>query len=238
MSCAERGETLKTIHQELQLFKCFDSYSYMLRNPIYLGHLRINGDLDQNFTEPLIDPETWQAVQDGFTAIDALHSHPRRRSSRFLFSGLARCGVCGKYLSGYTNTIEGKKYDYYKCNGAYICKPRFAVSKSLLEETVLNTIQETLSTPGYLDTAYQNYLKLQAEHPDQATQLAADLKSATGDISRIVAAIRSAGHSPALLAELKELEQRQADLQQRLFQAAMKRNLLSWEDFQEAIATS
>ncbi len=89
----------------------------MLKNECYVGDLRLQktfvadhlqkkqlpnrGELPQYLVhdahEPIIDRETFDAVQR-LTAIRIAHYHPNRDSSgRYPFSGLLRCDQCGSY---------------------------------------------------------------------------------------------------------------------------------------------
>jgi DNA invertase Pin-like site-specific DNA recombinase len=232
-----QGATFNAIHQALHIFTSVEAYSYMLRNPIYIGHLRTNGELDENFTDLLIDLETWQQAQQHNAAIDAVWSHPRRKNSRFLLSGIARCGLCGRYLVGYTLKSRGHRYGYYRCNHNRSASPLY-VPKTVLEKSVLENIDQICSDPAYIDAAYAGYLATIITPPEQPARLAAELKAVSADLERIVAAIRAAGHSPALLAELKDLEARQLDLKQRQAQTAAHSTALDRTAYENKIGAT
>ena len=64
---------------------------------------RNRGELPQYLVhdahEPIIDRETFDAVQR-LTAIRIAHYHPNRKASRrYPFSGILRCDQCGSYYS-------------------------------------------------------------------------------------------------------------------------------------------
>ncbi len=77
--------------------------------------------------------------KDDFTAVQAImqersfvRSHPKRTASRFLLSGLAQCGHCGKALIG--QNAKSGKFSYYVCGtlnkkGAGSCPSQYLNSK-------------------------------------------------------------------------------------------------------------
>ena len=76
--------------------------------------------------------------------------HPRRASSPYLLSGLAKCALCGKTLTA--AEAKSGKYTYYVCQsilkrGSGACAtPR--ISAKSLEETIILNIRENVLTEG------------------------------------------------------------------------------------------
>jgi len=213
------GHTYKSINDQLRLVSSVNSLGYIFRNPIYIGSLRVNGELQPDFSEPIVDQAVWQAVQEINHKISGAWSHPRRRSSRFLLSGLATCGICGRHLSGYTMHNKGVAYDYYRCNGVYICTPQFAAPKAMLEQTVIEQIQSYLQDPALPSQFMTEYKKMKRFKTDNETfqkRFTKELAAVERKINRIVAAIADGGHSQALLGELGRLEQQKNELRTRL----------------------
>lgn len=71
---------------------------------------------------PIRSEEAWSAIvsQDIFNHVQALQkerafitTHPKRVSSNYLLSGLAKCGYCGKALVG--QDAKGGRFHYYVC---------------------------------------------------------------------------------------------------------------------------
>ena len=78
--------------------------------------------------------------------------HPRRAASRFLLSGIARCGCCGRALIGLD--VKSGKYSYYVCNsltkkGAGAC-PTPYLNSAKFERLVISKIKEHILTPENL----------------------------------------------------------------------------------------
>ena len=76
------------------------------------------------------------------------YSHPRRTSSSYLLSGLAKCGYCGRSLIG--QDAKGGTFHYYVCNtlrkkGSGSCKATY-INKEKLEEAILSRIKSHILT--------------------------------------------------------------------------------------------
>jgi len=81
----------------------------MLQNPVYYGALPWKGEVYEGKHQPIIERDTWQAVQD------KLHGRtgPRRRKHNFPFRGFLVCGYCGCQITA--SLIKGR-YVYYHCS--------------------------------------------------------------------------------------------------------------------------
>ena len=132
----------------------------ILNNEIYTGTmvwgLRSKRGLPpirvDNACPAIVDRETFQRVQSLLGERAFAKVHPQRISSRYLLSGLARCGHCGKALIG----LEAKsgKFAYYVCGtlvrkGARSCPSRY-LNAGKLEELVIDKIREHVLTPTNL----------------------------------------------------------------------------------------
>lgn len=78
--------------------------------------------------------------------------HPKRVASRYLLSGLARCGYCGKALIG--RDAKSGRFSYYVCGtldkkGAGACPSRYLNSKKF-EGLVIDKIKEHILTEDNL----------------------------------------------------------------------------------------
>ena len=78
--------------------------------------------------------------------------HPRRAASRYLLSGMARCGYCGKALV--CQEAKSGEYSYYQCGtllkqGAGSCQARYLNSKKF-ERLVIDKIKERILTEDNL----------------------------------------------------------------------------------------
>ena len=125
---------------------------YILRNPVYIGKLRWNptGRTRRDYSspnvvlvdgkhEPLIDLETWDAVQARVAELKAMWKYHGRPlgSNKDWISGLVRCSSCG-------STLVFAKPHYWKCNN-YVrgrCKTAQHVKSDLLKEAIIRRLQQ------------------------------------------------------------------------------------------------
>lgn len=104
--------------------------SYMLKNWVYAGYLTFNRSDHTNKRirpesewirtkshEPIVQEENFMEMQKLFTerAPAIARGSPK---SRFLFTGLLRCGVCDAGMQIETATGRNRVYSYYSCRGA------------------------------------------------------------------------------------------------------------------------
>jgi site-specific DNA recombinase len=132
----------------------------ILANEIYKGTLvwgrNSKRDLPpvrtENACPAIVDPATFRHVQSLLGQRSFVRIHPRRVSSQYLLSGLARCGHCGKALIG----LEAKsgKFSYYVCGtltkkGAGSCPSRYLNAKKV-EGLVIDKIKKRVLTASNL----------------------------------------------------------------------------------------
>lgn len=145
------GAGIREIDQKFHLFKTRSMYTYFFRNLLYIGTLNYGGTVIEKYSDPLIDPNTWQKVQQ-INAQNAKENNPtragnpnspRRLGSTFLLSGLLRCAKCGALMNGQVIQFGGKKRnDYYVCSRAVRqmdCDAR-RIPRAPLEESIINQV--------------------------------------------------------------------------------------------------
>ena len=100
----------------------------------------------------IISKEQFLKVQQLMGERTITITHPRRTGSRFLLSGLAFCGHCGKALIG--QDAKSGKFSYYVCGslgkkGAGSCKATY-LNSGKLEKLVVSKIKEHILTSDNL----------------------------------------------------------------------------------------
>ena len=124
---------------------------YILANEIFTGTM-VWGIQAKRMGEPLripdycpaiIDKATFDAVQKLIAGRAPKVCHPRITTSRFLLSGLTKCGHCGKALVG--QDAKSGKFSYYICGslnkkGAGACKAKY-LNAPKFEALVLEKIK-------------------------------------------------------------------------------------------------
>lgn len=106
----------------------------------------------ENAFPALISKEVFARAQEVMGSRAPVKQHPRRTVSRFLLSGLAYCGCCGKALVG--QDAKSGKYSYYVCGslnkkGAGACSTRY-LNSSKFEQLVTSKIKEHILAPENL----------------------------------------------------------------------------------------
>jgi site-specific DNA recombinase len=128
----------------------------MLTNEVYTG-TAVWGRHSRRGLPVIRAENAWPAIVDRHTFDQAqillkerapVILHPRRVASRYLLSGLARCGHCGKALIG--QDAKGGQFTYYVCGtllkkGAGSCPTRYLNSQQF-EGLVIDKIKEHVLT--------------------------------------------------------------------------------------------
>ncbi|WP_410623352.1 recombinase family protein [Amycolatopsis sp. cmx-8-4] len=85
----------------------------LLRNPYYMGVVAYQGIHYEGKHQPLIEPETWLAIQDTLSS----HNHVGDRDYKHnhYLRGTIYCSDCGGRLVYSENTGRGGTYAYYIC---------------------------------------------------------------------------------------------------------------------------
>lgn len=84
-----------------------------LRNPFYAGIVRHGKEVYTGAHQPLITPAEFQRVQE---LLDRRRA-PRPQHRAFDYTGLLRCGSCGRGITAEEHTNRyGTRYVYYRCS--------------------------------------------------------------------------------------------------------------------------
>ena len=98
----KRGIPLNTIHR-------------ILTNPFYYGAMRVKGRIYGGAHSPLVSKDLFDRVGDMLAGRRTTAERPQKKE--FAFTGLIRCGGCGRRLTAYVKTKEsGRSYTYYVCS--------------------------------------------------------------------------------------------------------------------------
>ena len=84
------------------------NYQKLLKNPIYTGLMRYNGEIFEGKHEPIISKKLFDSVQE----VMMRKSKPKSRELKdYLYRGFFRCGECGCFIT--TETQKG--HNYLRC---------------------------------------------------------------------------------------------------------------------------
>jgi site-specific DNA recombinase len=182
-----RGISVATIH-------------FILTNPFYYGLMIVKGEAHLGSHTPLVTKEQFDRVQRHLTSRRTMAERPKRLS--FSFTGILRCGKCGRSMSAYLRTKpSGKQYVYYVCSNHI----RRRCSQPLVpEQRVFSEVFSEL---------YRVSLT-----PEEATQCHAMLDEMKRNSSEAAQKLRSSRET-----ELAGIEMRRSRLLDALLSAALDR---------------
>ncbi len=157
-----------------------NTISHILKNPLYLGSFRWDGEKFDGGHTAILDENTWLSVQEKMVRKKKLP--PRHASGNYPLTGILKCGLCGTSLNGSVSTqknMQGKrKVRWYKCgrrDHKQDCDlPYFRA------ETVENQVLEWIGKASNLD-ALQEMAKAKANDSnvlDEVNALEAELRGA------------------------------------------------------------
>lgn len=148
----------------------------------------------------VIDPETFNAVQEQLGKRQPTQRGPRLDSAPSLFGGLIRCGCCNMTMSPSSGTgRHGKVYNYYRCaksinRGAVACTNK-PVGRETTEARVTAALVDWLTTPdrltGILAALHARKASRQGAVEQRIGQLQREAADAEKALQNLYAAIES-----------------------------------------------
>ena len=134
------------------------SLNAMLRNQTYIG--KHNG-LD-DYCEPIIPEDLFYDVQRKL----GMNIKTKKNKHTYIFSGLLRCGCCGRKMAGTTRRKEQKKY---RCEYYYIsdCENSHKPKERTIEEYLLQNIHDLIGE----ELRPREYEIGQDQEPDRSKQI-------------------------------------------------------------------
>ena len=193
-----------------------NSLHYLLTNEAYTGTAvwgrTSKGDKPpqpvrtEGAWEAIVPRELFDQVQEGLHERAPRRQRPARVGSKFLLSGLLRCGVCGKPYTG--QGAKGGRYAYYVCGtllkvGAGSCEARY-LNAEKMEAFIVEKIRERILTDETIT--------------ELVTLLAEEVDSLAGDLG---------GRLKAIEAELEDVQSRLLRLYEALEKSALTLEALS-----------
>ena len=191
----------------------------ILKNEKYSGIYRYKDQVFENIYPAIVPMDIFERVR---AKMNANKYGKRSTDVVYLLRQKIRCGYCGQPISAETGTSEtGVVRRYYKC---YSRKSRKGCKKSMirkeyLENLVLDTVINELSKPKTLEFIVKELLAEQErfikEH-SMLNMLLRELRQVETSLENIVAAIERGVVTNTTTKRLKELEERQEDLNRQI----------------------
>ncbi len=146
------------------------NYQKLLKNPIYTGLMRYNGEIFEGKHEPIISKKLFDSVQEVMSRKSKPHS---KGLKPFLYRGFFRCGECGCFIT--TETQKG--HNYLRCTK----RKNPCTQKYVREELITSQIQaeiKKVSLPlDWLSWMIEENRKDQSSEIQSSTLFADNLKA-------------------------------------------------------------
>jgi site-specific DNA recombinase len=123
-------------------------------NPFYTGFFEWEGELHPGKHEPMITPQEFERVQE---LLGKGTPKKRVRTHEFAFSGLIRCGNCGRMVCAdkkkkiIKDTKEERLHTYYACGRGSACKVSGRLKESEIETQIAEALQGIQLPPAFLE---------------------------------------------------------------------------------------
>ena len=225
------------INQQLHIYKQYSPIRDLLSNRIYIGILDYGDITVENFCEPLIDFETWQAVQS-IEADTRERYAPRSDRSSYLLSGLVFCAVCKGHLFGKKKKRLSRVTYYYSCDTRKqpdgLCVAPY-IRADILDDIIVRKLLKIADRPEILLDLQREQERRQAaaDAAVELERLRSELSKADQAAKRAARAITAIGDTPELLDELKAVKGRQADLRDQIGRLERVAAVVSLQEVQD-----
>lgn len=140
----------------------------ILGNPVYAGFTHYRGQVYPGNHEPIISEEDYKRTQEELHKRQqeayAKNNNPRPFQSKYMVSGMLRCGHCGSSLAITSNPPkkDGTRSMYYRCYSHFSPKKNLSMrraekcvspsyKKEMIEQAVLAEIEKLRLSPEKLD---------------------------------------------------------------------------------------
>lgn len=185
----------------------------LLGNEAYIGVYSYSGVRVEGGVPPIVDRAVFEAAQERLKTRKV-----HRKGEAFLLSGKLFCGRCNSPMTGMSGTSHtGMTYYYYRCRNQKRGECDMPVVPKDIEDRVADIVREQILVPETIEQIADALMDYQASQNVGAERdlVAEQLKEVRSQIGNILKAIESGIFSESVNARLRELEQRQSDLESR-----------------------
>ena len=164
----------------------------------------------------IIDEADWQRVQKIMAGKSSGDAAPAKRKSPHLFTGLMKCGCCGRsYVSA-----GGSKWPRFLCAGrreAGICDNHRTISARIVEQCTLGAIERDLLDDRVIAEVVREYAherkRLKASRVEADRRRSRRLGEVERAVKNLLTLVEEGADPQSVLPRLKELEAERAHLQ-------------------------
>ncbi|MBQ4443937.1 MAG: recombinase family protein [Clostridia bacterium] len=221
------GEVLKDLINELNAQNITNNgrpfnkntMYHILRNERYTGIVRYDGVIYDNIYPQIITPETFEKVR-----VKTLQNKHGGNSTitNYMLRKKVVCGYCGCNITAECGTARnGEVMRYYKCIGRKHgngCR-KASIHKAKLEEIVIKSLIDALNRPKVkadLVAKLMRYQKEQNEHSVRYEVLRREQRQVDIALQNLMKAVEGGLVTRTTGERLKELEQKQVELEEQV----------------------
>jgi site-specific DNA recombinase len=164
----------------------------------------------------IVEEADWQRVQELMAGKSSSTAEPKKRKSPHLFTGLMKCGCCGRsYVSG-----GGSKWPRFICAGrreAGICDNNRMISARIVEQCTLGAIERDLLDDRVVAEVVREYAaerkRLNASRVEADRRRLQRLGEVDRAVKNLITLVESGADPQSVMPRLKELVAERARLQ-------------------------
>ena len=191
------------------------SITQIIRNPKYYGLYKYKG-IEDECIPPIVSKEMWNKANE---MCEDHRQAPSRRADKdgYILSGKLFCGKCGESMTAGGGTgRDGKRYDYYTCNGRRVlhkCDMK-SVPKKETEDIIVKALYDVIFDDEFIDSVADYFVKWQTEDDDAHTLQG--LRDRVKDIEKRIGNLTASleiYEAPSVVKRIQELEQERKDVQ-------------------------
>lgn len=210
----------------------------VLRNPYYKGEVHYRGAAYHGAHQALVDPITWQRVQDRLDANNNAKVFERR--NRNYLRGSLFCGTCdSRLLVVYATNRHGTSYQYLACSGrkrrATDCT-RQNMPFSLIEQLIEDEYRTMALTPSLRDHVEETTLAEFDKLHDDTERLNTALEQQRTDLAAQRQKLLEAHYAGAIPIDLLKAEQDRISNQLQRVEEQLMRSRTTYEQARSKLA--
>ena len=207
----------------------------ILKNEKYYGIYRHNGEVFNNMYPPIVPKEIYDKVR---RKVEQNKYGKRSTEVVYLLRNKLICGCCGSPVSAESGTSKsGQVKRYYKCLGRKRGNPckKSVIRKDVLEEIVVNSVIEQLNTPDTINAIVKCLAKRQEINDNDngnsiLSLLLREKKQTENALNNVMTAIEQGIMNNTTQKRMKELENRQEELEKQIIIERSKQSIKISED--------
>ena len=198
------------------------SFNSVLRNTVYIGKGKYNGEVIENFCDPIVDEWTFDRVQEQIKRRSRAPAASKAQVE-YLLSGKAFCGICGQPMVGISGKSRSHKiYHYYRCSHRkhpYNCEKKNE-RKDIVERFVVEqTLRYILTSEQIVKIAKAvvDEYKKDFSH-NRVDELKAAIRKTENELEKLVDTLLDVPRSARqrIYDRMESLELQKADMEENL----------------------